>query len=397
MLFLDVTSSCKSAMSTGVQRVVRSLHRTLLARTPVEPLIWDDQLGSYCQLSARERAFLEDTGASTFTSTAEPEFAANPWPWSKVQRHFTHRLRRLDLAAHWQPGDTFFAPEIFQDRRIDWLAARPPDVPIRRVAFFHDAIVWRHPELCPPRRHARFEEYMTTLAGFDEIVTNSEQSAADLREFWRDSRLERVPPVSPHALAIDAAGSIQPAIPAPASRVVLCVATLEARKNHLALLAAAEGLWNEGVVFELELIGRTTRHWGERVTAEIERLQNAGRPVRWQMHVDDRRLARAYEVCRFTVFPSLVEGFGLPILESLWHGKPCICADRGAIAETAAGGGCRTIDVTRVDAIADAMRELLASDEAVAQLSREAAARSFPTWEDYAGWLCPKLTAGRPA
>lgn len=395
MLFLDVTSSCKSPMSTGVQRVVRSLHRALQPRTPVEPLIWDDQLGSYCRLSARERAFLEDTGASIFASAAEPEFAANPWPWSKLQRHLAHRLGRLDLATHWQPGDTFFVPEIFQDRRIDWLAALPPDVPIRRVAFFHDAIVWRHPDLCPPRRHARFEEYMTTLAGFDEIVTNSEQSAADLQDFWRDRRLDGIPPVTPHPLAIDAAGGIRPELAAPFSRVVLCVATLEARKNHLALLAAAEGLWNEGVAFDLELIGRTTRHWGESVIAEIERLKKTGRSVRWQMHVDNHRLARAYENCRFTVFPSLVEGFGLPILESLWHGKPCICGDHGAIAETAAGGGCRTIDVTRADAIADAMRELLTNEQVVAQLAREAAARNFPTWNDYTDWLCPKLMAGK--
>lgn len=392
MLYLDVTSSCKSSMSTGVQRVVRSIHWALRARIPVEPLVWDDKLASYCRLSPRERAFLERTGTAAFASAAEPEFAANPWPWSKIQRHLTHRVRRLDLAAVWQPGDAFFAPEIFQDHRIDWCTDLPPNQSVKRVAFFHDAIVWRFPKLCPPRRHARFEEYMVALAGFDEIITNSEQSAADLREFWRLRGLDQTPPVSPHALAIDEAGGPRPSHAAPTARSVLCVSTLEARKNHLALLAAADRLWNEDLTFELELVGRTTRHWGERVTMEIDRLRDAGRTVRWQMHVDNNRLRRAYADCRFTVFPSLVEGFGLPILESLWHGKPCVCADRGAIAETASGGGCLLVDVARVDAITDAMRELLTSDEALAHYEREAAARTFPTWEDYADWLRPKLT-----
>ncbi len=395
MLYLDVTSSCKSPMSTGVQRVVRSLHRALKSRTPVQPVIWDEPLASYCRLCAREQAFLEPASGSVFASAAEPETAANPWPWSKVQRHFAHRLCRLDLAARLRPGDGIFVPEIFQDRRIEWFSALPTDASIRRVAFFHDAIVWRHPELCPPRRHARFEEYMAGLAGFHEIVANSEQSASDLRDFWQSRGLPSPPPVTPHPLAIDEAGGPRPRRAAPASRSVLCVATLEARKNHLTLLAAAEHLWIEGVAFELNLIGRTTRHWGGRVIAEIERLQKAGRPVRWQMHVDDNRLRRAYADCLFTVFPSLVEGFGLPILESLWHGKPCVCADRGAIAETARGGGCRTIDVSSSDAIADAMRDLLTGAEALTALAHEAAARVFPTWADYADWLCPKLTTTR--
>lgn len=391
MLYLDVTSSCKSPMSTGVQRVVRAFHRALGRRGPVLPLIWDDPLGSYCRLSAREQAFLDRTNVTTHHASAEPEYAANPWPWTKIQRHFVHRLRRFDLATHWQAGDTLFVPEIFQDRRIEWLGALPGIAETRRVAFFHDAIVWRHPELCPPRRQARFEEYMSSLAGFDEIVTNSEQSASELRDFWRTNGEANPPPVSPHALAIDEAGESRPMVLTTAAARVLCVGTLEARKNHLALLAAAERLWDEGLEFELEFIGRTTRHWGGRVLAEVERLRQAGRAVQWRMHVDDAALRQAYSDCRFTVFPSLVEGFGLPILESLWHGKPCICGDRGAIAETAGGGGCVMVDVASTDALGDAMRELLNRDDVLARLAQEATAREFPTWEAYENWLSPRF------
>ena len=391
MLYVDVTSSCKSPMSTGVQRVVRSVHRALKPRTPIVPMIWDDQLGSYCTLSARETGFLERAGGSSFAAAAEPETAANPWPWSKLQRHLGHRIRRLDLAACLAPGDTLFVPEIFQDRRIDWFASNWPAGSVRRVAFFHDAIVWRNPELTPPQRNARFTDYMKALAEFDEILTHSIQASVDIREFWLAHGASKTPPVSPHPLVVDADEETRPSARNSVSRSVLFVATLEARKNHLALLAAAEILWKEGIAFELELIGRTTRYWGGRVIAAIEELKKAGRPVRWQMYVDGNRLQQAYLHSRFTVYPSLAEGFGLPIVESIWYGKPCICADRGAIAETARGGGCRLIDVTSTAAIADAMRELLTRDDVLARLESEAFAREFPTFSDYADWLLPRL------
>jgi glycosyltransferase involved in cell wall biosynthesis len=391
MLYLDVTSSCKSPMNTGVQRVVRALHRAFKERTEVRPMIWDDQLGSYCALSGREQAFLERTNASEFGPAAEPEHAANLWPWSKIQRHFAHRLNRLDLPARWQSGDALFIPEIFQDRRIDWLAAtRPPKV-VRRTAIFYDAIVWRHPDLSPRRRHARFGEYMAALAGFDLVLAISEQSAADLRAFWQSTDITGAPPVAVHALPVDEAGQARPPARPPMSPRVLCVATLEKRKNHLTLLAAAERLWSEGILFDLDLIGRTTRDWGSQVVAEIERLAAAGRRVAWRMHVDEPSLMKAYADCRFTVFPSIVEGFGLPIIESLWHGKPCICGNQGAIAETARGGGCLLTEANSVDALADAMRELLTTDSKLQQLSQEAIARRFGTWGEYVSQVQPEI------
>jgi glycosyltransferase involved in cell wall biosynthesis len=391
MLFVDVTSSCKSPLNTGVQRVVRALYKALCPIAEVQPLIWDDQLKSYCRLSAREQAFLSRANARDFEPAGQPEYAANPWPWSKVQRHFAHRLNRLDLIVKLGPHDALFVPEIFQDRRVEWLPQlhqrRPGN---RRSALFYDAITLRHPELSPPSRLHRFDQYMTALASFDQVIAISEASAADLQAFWKESGVHPTPPVSSHALAVERAGE-RPKPKSSNSRRVLCVSTLEQRKNHLGLLRAAEKLWSDGLSFELELIGRTTRDWGHRVTAEIDRLATAGRTVRWHKHVDEGALAEAYANCRFTVFPSIVEGFGLPIIESLWHSKPCICGKRGAIAETARGGGCRLIDVTNNEELAAAMRELLTDDAALARLSNEAAARHFPTWSEFVEQIRPEI------
>ena len=132
------------------------------------------------------------------------------------------------------------------------------------------------------------------------------------------------------------------------------------------------------------LVGRTTAQWGGRVLEVVERLRAAGRPVHWRRHVDDTTLRRAYDACAFTVFPSLVEGFGLPILESLWHGRPCVCGVNGALGEVSAGGGCLPVDQTDPAALAGAMETLLADQTLYRRLCAEAAAREFMTWETLA-------------
>ena len=430
MLYLDVTSSCKSPMNTGVQRVVRGLYRALAAHTAVQPLVWDPALDSYCTLSRREHGFLVDPFDRETTAAAEPGRRANPVPlWSKFARRLTHRFHRLDLAARLTAADTLFVPEIFQDNRVAWLEAlaarrvgvchdalpwrRPGDFPAaptstlapaaRRVGMCYDALTWRRPDITPPARRAGFTEYLNALGHFDHVVTISQESAADLRACWREHGQpeDAAPPVSVFAWPADHDGAARRFVPPPdvvptGRRSVLCVGTFEPRKNHLLLLDAAERVWEQGVDFELVLVGRTTAQWGARVVAALEARQAAGRPVRWLRHVDDTALRRAYETCVFTVFPSVAEGYGIPIVESLWHGRPCLCGSNGALGEVAAGGGCLTVDQTDPAAVAASLVRLLTEPALYGRLCVEARDRTFGTWEGLAQQLLP-LLAGVPA
>lgn len=165
--------------------------------------------------------------------------------------------------------------------------------------------------------------------------------------------------------------------------IVLYVSSFTLRKNHLKLFEAAKRLWKEGIKFELRLVGSSTGNWGLRLVPEIRLLQAAGWPIRWLKQVDDRALHRSYRECSFTVYPSLQEGFGLPILESLWHGKPCLCGNNGALGEVAEGGGCFYIDQTSAASIAEGIRRLLTDRELYERLCNEARARTFRTWPDY--------------
>ncbi len=106
--------------------------------------------------------------------------------------------------------------------------------------------------------------------------------------------------------------------------------------------------------------------------------------MRWRRQVSDEDLVSAYRECSFTVYPSLIEGFGLPIHESLWFGRPCVCGTNGALGETSAGGGCLPCDQTRPDLLAAAIRQLLTDRSLYMQLAEEAERRPFRTWAQYA-------------
>jgi glycosyltransferase involved in cell wall biosynthesis len=89
---------------------------------------------------------------------------------------------------------------------------------------------------------------------------------------------------------------------------------------------------------------------------------------------DDRAVAELHATARAAVFPTIAEGCGLPLLESLWAGVPCVCSDLPVLLENAAGGGCMAVPVADHRAWKSALRQILSEDSLHARLAREAAA-----------------------
>lgn len=113
--------------------------------------------------------------------------------------------------------------------------------------------------------------------------------------------------------------------------------------------------------------------------------------IRWKSRVDDRFLSQLYAESDFTVFPSLAEGFGLPIVESLWHGRPVICHNEGAIRETASGGGCLLADMNSEKDLSAKILRLGGDRELREELTRQAISAPVKTWIDYAGEVASVL------
>jgi glycosyltransferase involved in cell wall biosynthesis len=101
----------------------------------------------------------------------------------------------------------------------------------------------------------------------------------------------------------------------------------------------------------------------------------------------DAALAGLFARARSTVFPTLAEGCGLPLIESLWRGVPCVASDLPVLRENATGGGCVLVAPDDPAAWRAALRRVLTDDGARAALVREATTRPLPTWREAAATL----------
>jgi len=386
MVLVDVTDACKSARNTGIERTTRKIFSGLEQRLEVTPLCWNKIDNRYHELGPHELGNLRAPFRAGAAPTARPELHG-AGPFAEMRRFFASPA--IDLKRQLHSADVFLMPDIYRDGRLRVL---PPGA--RAVAVFHDAAALSLPFLSRAGIK-RFQDYIKSLGHFDLVICVSRASESELQRLWHELG------VAPAATCVEGwpiefdKSSREPA-PPDSAKVVLCVGSLEPRKNHMRLLEAATLLWQRGAKFELRIVGRSTASWGrQRVVREIARLQNFGHPITWLRHVDDATLQSAYRDCHFTVYPSLREGFGLPILESLWHGKPCICGQNGALGEAGAGGGCLFADQTNPAALAEAMDRLLGEAELYDRLRDEANRREFRSWDDYLAKLLHHLLTDR--
>lgn len=280
------------------------------------------------------------------------------------------------------PDDWLLTVEVFSPAERpgfrDFVAARP----CRLGAVFHDAIPLKLPHITWPQSVQRHPDYMKTLAGFDRIWAISDASQAELLGFWRWQGVVARALVGRIELGADFDGAPRAvAVPVPAGRPsLLCVGIVEPRKNQGFLLDVAEALWGRDEDFDLHVVGRINPHFGRPLELRLRALARREPRLRWHGPADDALLGALYRGARAVVFPTLAEGCGLPVVESLWRGAPCVCTDLPVLRELTAAGGCLLAPVGDQEAWVRTLH-LLLRDAALAQrLRQEAAQRVLPTW-----------------
>ncbi|MDQ5978820.1 MAG: hypothetical protein QG602_1794 [Verrucomicrobiota bacterium] len=376
-ILFDASHTSHTSAQTGIQRVCRTFFNELVTTGPVTPICYDPHLIGWRALRRDETAVLRDqTGGAGKSRGAK---------WTLKQKLAGAGSRWLGRKPTLPAAHGLICPELFSAK----VGARLPEllaaVAGPRVAIFYDAIALKYPELTPAGTVARFPAYLRELLVFDGVAAISEDSAAALRGYWKWLGVANTPPVRAIPLAIDRAHTDPSPAPAPTGLPrILCVCTIEGRKNHLALLDACEQLWTAGLKFELQLIGMPRADTAGAALARIQALRLAGRPLIFPGSVPEAELHAAYRNCAFTVYPSIVEGFGMPVLESLQHGKPCLCSGRGALGESAHGGGCVPLDTVDAATLGAAIRRLLENPAELSALAAAARARHLKTWPDYA-------------
>lgn len=372
---VDVDFCAKHAHNTGIQRVVRQT----MARwsrdhdAEIVPVAWTDHGESLRQLSPVERGRVVAYGTPEQPTEGEPEPTRLVVPWRSslvlLEVPWMHLCGPLEALAE------------FSGNRVGVLG--------------YDAIPVVSADTVPIGETERFVKYLSVVKHTDRLAGISAAATEEFAGFVSAVSAQGLE--GPTTVSVPLPVDIPDAAAAPADHdaktmpSVLVVGSHEPRKNHGAVLFAAEALWREGLQFSLTFIGGGSLWYTRRFDKEIDRLKRAGHPVEVLRGIDDARLLRAYDEADFTVFPSLHEGYGLPVAESLALGVPVITSNYGSTAEIAADGGCLVIDPRDDDDLTAAMRTLLTDPERLAELRAEITRRPRRTWDDFAAELWTQL------
>jgi glycosyltransferase involved in cell wall biosynthesis len=280
----------------------------------------------------------------------------------------------VDMAA---PGDTLLtlgAPWSHPD--YAGLIARHRDhMGLRYALVVYDIIPLRHPEWFDHGLVRVFHSFFNAVVPqCDTVLTISKATAADVTAYARERNMTLSGPVLPIPMGSGFSTAAPTAtVVARTDRLpfsgsyVLFVSTIEARKNHLLMFRVWRRLLeelHEQVVPTLVFAGRV----GWLVEDLMRQIANAdfldGKLVIVE-DPTDAELTALYQGCLFTVFPSLYEGWGLPVTESLAFGKPCLIADRTSLPE-AGGHLVRRFDPDNLNDALAAIRDVILNPSGLA-------------------------------
>lgn len=198
---------------------------------------------------------------------------------------------------------------------------------VRPIYLVHDLIPITHPQFCRPGESEKHLERMrTVLETGAGVIGNSNATIEDLGSFAQ-SEQRRIPPAIVAPLGSDALKLTTSKVEQADAPTFVVVGTIEARKNHALLLR----IWRRLVdrlgdrAPRLLIVGQ--RGWEcDDVFEALDHGSFRGK-VTEIGNCDDERLETYLRTARALLFPSLVEGYGLPLVEALRSGTPAIASD----------------------------------------------------------------------
>ncbi len=301
-----------------------------------------------------------------------------------------HRLRLpIPVEAITGPLDIFYSPDF---------VLPPTRRGTHTLLTVHDLSFLHYPEHFVPKLVSYLSQVVPrSVARAGLVLADSEATRADLIAHLG------TPPGKVEVLYSGVAPRFRPeAEPGERERLqarygigdrpyILSVGTLQPRKNYTRLIRAFANLKPEILEADIRLVIAGGRGWlYQDILAEAER--HADR-VRILGFVDDTDLPALYRNAALFAFPSLYEGFGLPVLEAMACGVPVVCSDTSSLPEVA-GGAALLVDPLDTDGLAQAMVRALRDTD----LRRDMVIRGLDqaarfTWEQAARQLLAAFDA----
>ena len=254
---------------------------------------------------------------------------------------------------------------------------------VQAVYFLHDLIPISHPEYNRSGEEKRHHQRLKTMSHSASVVLVNSNQTKQVFEIYVQQHQWPMPPIEVAPLAAAALPTTFDSRLLEAPYFVM-LGTIEARKNHLLILQ----LWRDLVrrlgasAPHLVLIGR--RGWeSEQVLDLLDRCESLRHHVHEITHCPDEQMANWVKHAQALLFPSFVEGFGIPLVEALVLGTPVIASDLPVFKEIA--GDVPTC-LHPVDGLGwmKAIEGFTSSDGAERQLQLERMDHfNAPTWEKH--------------
>ena len=205
-----------------------------------------------------------------------------------------------------------------------------------------------------------------------KYIAISQATRNDAIKFWN---------VDPNKVdVVHVASFIKPTTPRSnfGSGKILTVGNIEPRKNHLRLLEAYEKVYQKLPATELIIAGQPLKHvksfaaYVEEVAATIQELKtrHEGIKITSLGYVSDEHVVQLFREVDVFAYPSLYEGFGLPVLEAMAAGCPVVTSNSSSLPEVS-GDAAILVDPYSVDELADALISVLRSDELKREISKK--------------------------
>jgi alpha-1,3-rhamnosyl/mannosyltransferase len=312
------------------------------------------------------------------------------------ERYPAERLRELPL--RWRQLRWLYQAGAFVDARFDSMFDRPAVfhstlgcgpafADTRLINHIHDLTVFEHPEW-HPAQNVRFIRNTTphAIKRADTVLTHSHFVARRVAETFGvpESRIVTIPPPLGHAFRPTPADAARERVTRRFGldgEFVLHVGALEPRKNHTRLVGAFERLRRAGFPGPLVLVGQG----GWRMSPILERIERSpeATAIRRLEDVAEDDLVALYGACTVCAYPSLEEGFGMPVLESMACGAACVTSDHPTLTELGQGYAV-AVPADDEAALADALVRLWKNPDERRALTASgparAAAYSFERW-----------------
>jgi glycosyltransferase involved in cell wall biosynthesis len=290
-------------------------------------------------------------------------------------------FRRLIPASRWL-RIPFTLPSLAWHDKLDLFHAQfivPPFLKCKTVTTIPDIAYEHSPDFFPFHQRAWLKVLVRESARrADHIITVSERSKSDLIQLYG---------VSPEKITVTYEGAGDEFVPLDKSQArerverkygihgefILYLGRLQGRKNLIRLVHAFATVRKAGFAHKLVLAGKTDSLF--QPTLSLIRELKLENDILLPGYVDAQDLPSMYNAAEIFVYPSLYEGFGLPVVEAMACGTPVITS-RGSSLEEVAGAAALLVDALDQRSLAEALTRLLADLSLREQLGKAGVSRS---------------------